>query len=278
MTTEVVTLSELSGRVGVDVDLLKRMIRTGALPEAAKVAAPDGPTWVVPAGMVDQLVNRHGWTVTSVDLTEDGPSVTVTEVEPASELVIEPAKAGTASDDRSNIDTPGNETSSDGRELVHRPEPGHDVTARVYEQSTEEITVAEIVDGALLNRLLGAHEERAEAEARARESQRAMAAMAAGQQRMVRELAEERYERQQTVDRLRDERSARMLTDAKMAELRARIEREQALAEDERRTRLAATRRSIEAEREAAAALASMGWLARRRFEKKKFGQTPGRT
>ncbi len=253
MTTEVVTLSELSGRVGVDVDLLKRMIRTGALPEAAKVAAPDGPTWVVPARMVDQLVNRHGWTVTSVDLTDEGPSLTVT-------------------DDMSN-----NDVSSDGRELVHRPEPGHDVTARVYEQSTEEITVAEIVDGALLNRLLGAHEERAEAEARARESQRAMAAMAAGQQRMVRELAEERYERQQTVDRLRDERSARMITDAKMAELRARVEREHAVAENERLARLAATRRSIEAEREAAAALASMGWLARRRFEKRKFGQAPDR-
>ena len=82
MTTEVVTLTELSGRVGVDVDLLKRMIRTGALPEAAKVSAPDGPTWVVPAGMVDQLVNRHGWTVTAVDLTDGGPAVTVTEAGP----------------------------------------------------------------------------------------------------------------------------------------------------------------------------------------------------
>lgn len=253
MTTEVVTLSELSGRVGVDVDLLKRMIRTGALPEAAKVAAADGPTWVVPAGKVDELVNRHGWTVTSVDLTDDGPSVTVT-------------------DDAVSVDT-----SSDGRELIHRPDTAHDLTARVYEQSTEEITVAEIVDGALLNRLLGAHEERAEAEARARESQRAMTAMAAGQQRMVRELAEERYERQQTVDRLRDERSARMVTDAKLAELRGRVEREQAVAEQERRARVAATRRSIEAEREAAAALASMGWLARRRFEKRMFGQATER-
>ncbi len=267
MTTEVVTLSELSGRVGVDVDLLKRMIRTGALPEAAKVTAPEGPTWVVPARLVDQLVNRHGWTVTSLDLTEDGPAVTVTEADPTAESP--PAAVSPA---------PESDTgSSGGRELVHRPDPGHDLTTRVYEQTTEEITVAEIVDGALLNRLLGAHEERAEAEARARESQRAMTAMAAGQQRMVRELAEERYERQQTVDRLRDERSARLVTDAKMAELRARVDREQAVAENERRARLAATRRSIEAEREAAAALASMGWLARRRFDKRKFGQTPDR-
>ncbi len=257
MTTEVVTLTELSGRVGVDVDLLKRMIRTGALPEAAKVAAPDGPTWVVPAGMVDDVINRHGWTVTALDLTEGAPAVTVTDVasNPVGDVV----------------DQPG-----DGQALVHRPDTGHHVTGPVYEHTTEEITVAEIVDGALLNRLLGAHEERAEAEARARESQRAMTAMAAGQQRMVRELAEERFERQQVVDRLRDERSARMVTDAKMAELRARIEREQAVAEAERQARFDATRRSIEAEREAAAALASMSWLARRRFEKRKFGQAPG--
>ena len=262
MTTEVVTLNELSGRVGVEVDLLKRMIRTGALPEAAKVSAPDGPTWVVPANMVDQLVNRHGWTVTSLDLTSDGPAVIVADV------------------DSTTGPTPGVEaepSSAEGRELVPRPDPDRDLTPQVYEHSTEEITVAEIVDGALLNRLLGAHEERAEAEARVRESQRAMNAMAAGQQRMVRELAEERFERQQTVDRLRDERSARMATDAKMAELRARIEREQAVYEQERQARLDATRRSIEAEREAAAALASMGWLARRRFEKRKFGQTAGR-
>ena len=261
MTTDVVTLSELSGRVGVDLSLLKRMIRTGALPEAAKVAGPGGPTWVVPAGMVEQLVSRHGWTVTALDLTEDGPAVTVSEVEP---------------------DAPGTETvtsvdggSEAGHELVPRPDPAPKAAPPVYEQTTEEITVAEIVDGALLNRLLGAHEERAEAEARARESQRAMTAMAAGQQRMVRELAEERYERQQTVDRLRSERSARLVTDAKMAELRARVDREQALAETERRARLQATRRSIEAEREAAAALASMGWLARRRFEKRRFRKPP---
>ncbi len=246
MTTEVVTLSELSGRVGVDVGLLKRMIRTGAIPEASKVPRPEGPTWVVPAGMVDELVNRHGWTVTALDLAGTEPAVTVTG------------------------------DSGEGQALVPHNDRQHDPSPRIYEQTTEEITVAEIVDGALLNRLLGAHEERAEAEARARESQRAMTAMAAGQQRMVRELAEERFERQRTVDRLRDERSARMVTDAKMAELRARVEREQAIAESERQARLDATRRSIEVEREAAAALASMGWLARRRFEKRQFGQTSG--
>ncbi len=258
MTTEVLTLSELSGRVGVDVALLKRMIRTGALPEAAKVARSDGPTWVVPTDKVDQLVHRHGWTVTGFDLTDAGPTVTV-EQSPGP-----PPETAAGS-------------SLDSGQLVPHQAPGHGMEARIYEQSSEEITVAEIVDGALLNRLLGAHEERAEAEARVRESQRAMTAMAAGQQRMVRELSEERYERQRTADRLRDERSARMMTDAKMAELRARIEREQTLLEEERRARQQATHRSVRAEREAAAALASMGWLARRRFEKRTFRQAAER-
>ena len=105
--------------------------------------------------------------------------------------------------------------------------------------------LAKYVSGSLIeahaDRLLGAHEERAEAEARARESQRAMTAMATGQQRMVRELAEERYERQRVNDRFRDERTARMLTDAKLAELRARLDHETAAAERERIGRLEAS-------------------------------------
>lgn len=266
MTTEVLTLSELSGHVGVDIALLKRMIRTGALPEAAKVTRPDGVTWVVPAAMVDQLVNRHGWTVTALDLTGEEPAMTV-DGDTGIDEATDPMPAERSSNDKSSV----------GRELIPSAQTEHGLTTQVYEQSTEEITVAEIVDGALLNRLLGAHEERAEAEARARESQRAMEALAAGRQRIVRELAEERFERQRTVDRLRDERSARMVADAKMAELRARVEREETMAESERQARMDATRRSIEAEREAAAALASMGWLARRRFEKRRFGQAPDR-
>ena len=62
---------------------------------------------------------------------------------------------------------------------------------------------------------------------------------------------------------LRDERSARQIADAKMAELRRQVDRELALTESEREARLAATHRSLMAEREAAAALASMSWLSR---------------
>jgi len=83
---------------------------------------------------------------------------------------------------------------------------------------------------------------------------------------MVRELAEERYERQRVNDRFRDERTARLMTDAKLAELRARLDYETAAAERERIGRLEANRRIVQAEREAAAALASMGWLARRKL------------
>jgi hypothetical protein len=96
-----------------------------------------------------------------------------------------------------------------------------------------------------------------------------MTAMATGQQRMVRELAEERYERQRVNDRFRDERNARMMADAKLAELRARLDHETALAERERQARLEANRRIVQAEREAAAALASMSWLARRKLQRR---------
>ncbi|MDH3303199.1 MAG: hypothetical protein OES24_22070 [Acidimicrobiia bacterium] len=230
--TQVVTLGELSSRIGVDVDHLQRMIRVGSLPEASRQQDADGSdeaVWVIPVEALPDLADRHGWSIDTVDLTS-----------------------------------------------AHQPvvwmAPTHEnaLTAPAdFTRTEEEVTVAEIIDGALLSRLLGAHEERAEAEARARESQRAMTAMAEGQQRMVRELAEERYERQRVNDRFRDERNARLIADAKLAELRARVEHEAAVVERERQARLEANRRIAEAERQAAAAVASMSWLARRRLQRR---------
>jgi len=241
--TQLLTLRELSQRVGVDVAHLKRMIRIGSLPEASKHEFPDGRSWAIPSDVVPELANRHGWDNVVIDLT------------------VAERQTDEAEDDVERAATQTTDLVLHTQEAV---EP-----AAQYARSDEEVTVAEIIDSALLTRLLGAQDERADAEARARESQRAMAAMAEGRQRVVRELAEERYERQRTSDRLRDERTARMVTDGKMAEMRARLEREQAVADTERRARTAATRRSIEAEREAAAALAALGWWGRRRLERR---------
>ena len=260
--TQVVTLRELSSRVGVDIDHLKRMIRIGSLPEASKQPDTDGDVWAVPIEALPGLVDRHGWTIDAVDLTDDEQPIVW--------------MAG-QDDSASQQDRPADPSAPEPPQSKTEPAQSQDLVVRTdsvasptdFARSDEEVTVAEIVDGALLNRLLGAHEERAEAEARSRESQRAMTAMAEGQQRMVRELAEERYERQRVNDRFRDERTARMMTDAKLAEVRARLAQESAAAERERIGRLEANRRIVQAEREAAAALASMSWLARRKLKRR---------
>ncbi len=271
MITEVLTLTELSGRVDVDVDHLQRMIRIGSLPEAVERPGPDGPVWVIPADRVQELVTRFGWTLRTVDLTTAEP---MAEVSPGSPSGHQATTAAESPDIPIDDAAPGAAGAGEpdgieGRELVPHGATTMEATTTGYHRTDEEITVAEIIDGVLLNRLLEAHEDRAEAEARARESQRAMTALASGQQRLVRELSEERYERQRSADRLRDERSARMVADAKLAELRSRVDREQVVAEQERQARVAATRRSIEAEQEAALAVASLGWLARRRYQRR---------
>ena len=260
--TQVVTLRELSSRVGVDIDHLKRMIRIGSLPEASKQPNSEGDVWTVPIEALPGLVDRHGWTIDAVDLTDDAqPMVWMAAHDDAASqqpLPVDPSAPNTPQPSTQPVQ---------GQDLVVRTDNVASTTD--FTRSDEEVTVAEIIDGALLNRLLGAHEDRAEAEARSRESQRAMTAMAAGQQRMVRELAEERYERQRVNDRFRDERTARMMTDAKLAELRARLDHESAAAERERIGRLESNRRIVQAEREAAAALASMSWLARRKLKRR---------
>lgn len=259
--TQVVTLRELSSRAGVEIDRLQHMIRIGSLPEANRVSTDDGEVWVVPIEALPDLADRTGWHIDTVDLTSNpGPTVWVSPAQPDLDL---PESAGSVA----TLEA-GDATDPVGHDLV--PRSGDVLTGPgEFTRSDEEVTVAEIIDGALLSRLLGAHEDRAEANARARESQRAMTAMAAGQQRMVRELAEERYERQRVNDRFRDERNARMVADAKLAEVRARLDHETAMVEKERQARLDANRRIAEAEREAAAALASMSWLARRKLQRR---------
>jgi len=69
-------------------------------------------------------------------------------------------------------------------------------------------------------------------------------------------------------DRYREERMARAVSDAKVAELRDRLLREMALADTEKAARTEALTRSVKAERDVANAVAAMGWRARRRYRK----------
>ncbi len=129
-------------------------------------------------------------------------------------------------------------------------------------------SMSEAIDLALLDRLLGVQEERVTAQVEAREAKHALSALNATHDRTTGELEIERRERMVTADRFREERMARAVADAKVAELRDRVVREMSLADAEKEARAEALARSIRAERDAANAVASMGWRARRRYRK----------
>lgn len=252
---DTLTLDELSERTGVEISRLQRMVRVGSLPEATKLSGPDGPAWVVPVDTLHQLAARYGWTIDHIDLTHhDGPVVSMVD-EPSDSAVTEHHERTT------------------GQALEPRPDPLTPLRAGIgtsnpgTDPPTPAVTVAEVVDQELLGRLLGAHEEKAGAEARIKEVERAFESLTASHRMLARELAEERDERFRLAERLREEQYARRLADAKVAELRAWIDREVAAGEAEKRARLEAMERCLQAERDASTAIGAMGWVSRRRFD-----------
>lgn len=131
-----------------------------------------------------------------------------------------------------------------------------------------QVSTTEAIDLALLERLLASHEDRVAAQVREQEARHALAALNEAHNRTTGELDIERRERMAVAERYREERRARAAADAKVAELRNRVAREMELAEAEKAEKAAALNRSIEAERDAANAVALLGWRARRRYRK----------
>lgn len=297
------TLRQAGNQLGVEDTTLSRLIRVGGLPEAMKVNTPQGVMWMIPETDLAAIAGRNGWTI---DLRDGAPSPVVIEptapVHPTSAEaplpagvplaerpptpIGQPADSDDADQTAQTVEAESTSEPTDGRDLVIRadhapaapPAPGREdaIEARVAEAlpvadgeaATGLPTVAEALDLELLERLLEAQEGRVGAEVQARESKNALAALNISHNRTTAELEVERRERMVTADRYREERQARAVSDAKVAELRDRILREMALAEAEKQARAEAMARGARAERDTANALASMGWRARRRYRK----------
>ncbi len=150
-----------------------------------------------------------------------------------------------------------------GALIPHRPKDGAPTAS-----NAESPSLADVLDVALLDRLLGAQEEKANALARARQTEDSLSALNERNEHALSELEVVRQEADLSADRLREERMARIVADAKVAELRDRVIREMTLADSEKQARVEATMRNIQAERDNANAYASMGWMARRRYRR----------
>ena len=233
------TLDQAGQQLGVGDDALSRLIRMGALPEARQEPGPEGSTWVIPERALPSVAARNGWTI---DLRGPRPVLT------------------------------GGNDAATGSELVARTEASPAGRPDAGPAASGAPSVNEIMDLALLDRLLGAQELKAVAETQVRETRNALSALNQRHNHTTSELEVERHERMVVADRYREERLARAASDAKVTELRNRVTREMALAEAERQARAEALERTARAEREAANAFASMGWLARRRFRRLNTG------
>jgi len=247
------TLDQAGQQLGVGDDALSRLIRMGALPEAQQETGPEGPTWVIPERILPSLAARNGWTI---DLRGPRALVSAGTTEATDTALTDTALIGTGP----------------GHQLV--PLTGAAPATSATDDSIEPAStgvpsVNEVIDLALLDRLLGAQEQKTLAETQVRETRLALNTLNQNHDRATSELEVERHERLVVTDRYREERMARAASDAKVTELRNRVTREMALAEAERQARSDALERTARAEREAADAFASMGWLARRRYRRR---------
>ncbi|MEM9564976.1 MAG: hypothetical protein AAGA93_20300 [Actinomycetota bacterium] len=248
------TLSQAGRQLGVDDDALSRLILMGALPEARRAGDGDESDWVIPERSLPVVAARNGWTI---DLRGARALVTL---EPSSVVPVDGSTATPDAPAPPRLPTPSQPSS--------RPAPRPQTSPVARPAGDDAPSVAEVVDLALLDRLLGAQEQRVLAETRAQETTNALSALNHNHNRLTSELEIERHERLVTADRYREERLARAAADAKVTELRNRVTREMALAENERQAKSEAVDRSTRAERDAANAFAAMGWLARRRYRR----------
>ncbi len=273
------TLHQAGDRLGVADTDLNRLIRIGALPEARKTDRPEGRVWVIAEEHLPAIASRNGWTI---DLRDGGDNSELLEAAAAELEAAEPGDGPLLVEARDpRADRPDGEDTATGAMLPvgkTSPEPsdvgtetstGTDVIeTTTTAASADEAVPADGIDLALLDRLLTSHEARVTAEVKEQEVRHALAALNEAHNRVTGELDIERRERMATADRYREERRARAVADAKLAEMRDRVVREMALIDSEKEAKTEALNRSMQAERDAANAVALLGWRARRRYRK----------
>lgn len=265
------TLNQAGQQLGVDDDALSRLITLGALPEARQIAGPDGTSWVIPQRLLPLIAARNGWTIDlrgartqiSVPAPADG-TPPATPLEPAGDGQVPVSSEVQAMADLVADHSIVPVSAADGTDGAVVA-AGDDLPES---EAGQALSISDVLDAAVLDRLLGIQEEKVVAEAQAQEAKHALAALNQTHNRLTSELEIERHERLVTTDRYREERLARSAADAKVAELRNRVSREMALADSERQARTQALDRVAATERQLADAVSSMGWLARRRFRR----------
>lgn len=264
-SAEPVPLREVAQYLGVSISKLKRMIKAGELPEAAKTRTPEGRIWALPAGAMTELATRLGVAGGEED-SADGYELL--SVDASGHVTISPESSAPADPIYDQEPEPVldlSESSLGDSEI--EPAPALDEVGAP--------SFAEALDLALLDRLLGVQEQAVLAVADAERAEVEAERFSDQHRRAEADLAAERQQRAEVEERFHSEQLARVTAESRAAELEMRVRREEALAREERAAASYANMRSLRREREAALATANLNWRGRRRYRRQLLLETP---
>ncbi|MFW2381547.1 MAG: hypothetical protein ACN4GZ_07295 [Acidimicrobiales bacterium] len=269
---DTLSLRETADALGSSTTKLRKLIRQGRLPEAEKVKTFEGRVWAVPVAAIPGIAERLGMVVSvvdAIDVREPEPDVSApSSEEPVTAAAPEEPVAASAPEAITSVEAPPVDSAS--------PEPpvssaaieaaGTEVEFARDDAESNELTLAEVLDTALLERLLGAKEAETTALVRAERHRTEYESLAARQLDVERRYADEVERAASLAQQLRDEAVARAVADTRVKELRDQLQREITYTEAERYERRQAVVREAQAAADAARARGAMGWWSRRRL------------
>jgi hypothetical protein len=260
------------------------MIRQGRLPEAEKVRTGEGRVWAIPATSIPGIAERAGLTVDlteSIDLRDaeapdDAETDSIDAAAAAAETEswrLEPVPSETVAVDTGYevtsiaVDFPA-QSDEEPEALSSAGTAIESIGSEAAVEGQGAPSLADVLDTALLEKLLGAHEEKTKALVQAERQRTEYEALAARQLDVERRFEDVDSQRVELAERLHSESVARAIADARVTELRDQLQREITYAEAERYERRQALARETKAAAEMADAKARLGWWARRKLNR----------
>ena len=300
------TLRQAADALGSSTTTLRKMIRQGHLPEAEKVKTLEGRVWAIPADSISGIAERSGFSVSLVDAidlrdpetaVEEAEQVLVDLGEVDNTIRLDTHRLQSWRDESAPSETVEIDLGAEpvaapiGRRDTYETEPLTDSSVPVVEAttpeastaiesigteadvesvqaSTEAPTLADVLDTALLEKLLGAKDAETVALVKAERQQTEYEGLAARQLEVEQRYFDVAVERSDLADRLQNEALARAISDARVTELRDQLQREITYAEAERYERRQALARETKAAAEAAETRAALGWWGRRKLRR----------
>lgn len=269
------TLRQAADLLGSSTTTLRKLIRQGRLLEAEKVKTAEGRVWAIPVASIPSIAKREGLEINlDLDTAISGAALSDTD-----EPVVDLTSLTEESPEPEHVTYPDRDVSLPAVEPADAIPPaatdlepiGHEASVEIEAigETLPTPTLAEVVDAAFLETLLGAKASESAALVTAERHRVEFDSLAARQMELELRLSTTDDERRVLAERLHNETLARAIADARVTELRDQLQREIAYAEAERYERRQAIAREALATMKASEAASVMGRRARRRLARR---------